>query len=66
MTYRSVRSGATVREVPIRFRDREAGDSKMSSRIVIEALWRVVELRLRAAHFGTPAVRPAPMRSTAF
>ena len=66
VTYRSLRSGATVREVPIRFRDREAGDSKMSSRIVIEALWRVVEMRLRAAHFRTPAVRPAPMRSTAF
>ena len=66
VTYRSLRSGATVREVPIRFRDREAGDSKMSSRIVIEALWRVVELRLRAARFRTPAVRPAPMRSTAF
>ena len=66
VTYRSLRSGATVREVPIRFRDREAGDSKMSSRIVIEALWRVVEMRLRAARFHTPAVRPAPMRSTAF
>ena len=66
VTYRSLRSGATVREVPIRFRDREAGESKMSSRIVIEALWRVVELRLRAARFHTPAVRPAPMRSTAF
>jgi dolichol-phosphate mannosyltransferase len=66
VTYRSLRSGATVREVPIRFRDREAGDSKMSSRIVIEALWRVLEMRLRAARFHAPAVRPAPMRSTAF
>jgi len=66
VTYRSLRSGATVREVPIRFRDREAGESKMSSRIVIEALWRVVELRLRAARFQTPTVRPARMRSTAF
>jgi hypothetical protein len=38
----------------------------MSSRIVIEALWRVLEMRLRAARFHAPAVRPAPMRSTAF
>jgi dolichol-phosphate mannosyltransferase len=47
-TYRAVRAGARVREVPIRFRDRQAGTSKMSSRIVVEALWRVVALRLRA------------------
>jgi len=48
-TYRAVRAGARVQEVPIRFRDRQAGTSKMSSRIVVEALWRVVALRLRAA-----------------
>jgi dolichol-phosphate mannosyltransferase len=47
-TYRAVRAGARVHEVPIRFRDRQAGTSKMSSRIVVEALWRVVALRLRA------------------
>ena len=62
VTYRSLRAGATVREVPIRFRDRQDGDSKMSSRIVLEALWRVVELRLRAARRDTPAMAlvPAP------
>jgi dolichol-phosphate mannosyltransferase len=38
MTYRSKQSGATVTEVPIRFVDRVAGESKMSSAIVIEAL----------------------------
>ncbi len=48
-TYRAVRAGARVHEVPIRFRDRQAGTSKMSSRIVVEALWRVLALRLRAA-----------------
>ena len=47
-TYRAVRAGARVHEVPIRFRDRQAGTSKMSSRIVVEALWRVLALRLRA------------------
>jgi dolichol-phosphate mannosyltransferase len=46
MTYRALRAGARVQEVPILFRDRQAGASKMSSRIVVEALWRVVELRL--------------------
>ncbi|MEA2418284.1 MAG: dolichol-phosphate mannosyltransferase [Thermoleophilaceae bacterium] len=48
VTYRALRSGARVSEVPIRFRDRETGTSKMSSRIVVEALWRVLALRLRA------------------
>jgi dolichol-phosphate mannosyltransferase len=57
VTYRSLRGGANVREVPIRFRDRAAGDSKMSSRIVVEALWRVVQLRLRGARFDAPAPR---------
>jgi dolichol-phosphate mannosyltransferase len=47
LTYRAIRAGARVREVPIRFRDRQVGDSKMSSRIVLEALWRVLALRLR-------------------
>jgi dolichol-phosphate mannosyltransferase len=52
VTYRAIRAGARVREVPIRFRDRRVGASKMSSRIVLEALWRVLELRLRG---WTPA-----------
>jgi dolichol-phosphate mannosyltransferase len=47
VTYRALRSGARVHEVPIVFRDRQAGASKMSSRIVVEALWKVLELRLR-------------------
>jgi len=45
MTYRASRSGARVREVPITFRDRRVGQSKMSRRIVIEALVVVVQLR---------------------
>jgi len=49
LTYRAIRAGARVHEVPIRFRDRQAGESKMSSRIVVEALWRVLALRLRPA-----------------
>ncbi|HEY9370613.1 polyprenol monophosphomannose synthase [Streptomyces sp.] len=41
LAWRTVKSGFTVREVPITFVERERGDSKMSRAIVIEALWRV-------------------------
>jgi hypothetical protein len=46
MTLRASRAGARVVEVPITFRDRRVGQSKMSRRIVVEAL--VVVVRLRA------------------
>ncbi|HEX5828470.1 MAG TPA: polyprenol monophosphomannose synthase [Candidatus Limnocylindrales bacterium] len=45
MTYRASRLGARVAEVPITFRDRRVGQSKMSRRIVVEALFVVVGLR---------------------
>jgi dolichol-phosphate mannosyltransferase len=38
MTYRSKQHGAAITEVPIAFVDRAAGESKMSSFIVVEAL----------------------------
>jgi dolichol-phosphate mannosyltransferase len=38
MTYRARQLGAVITEVPIKFVDREAGESKMSSFIVVEAL----------------------------
>ena len=47
MTYRASRAGARIREVPITFRDRRVGQSKMSRRIVVEALVVVVQLRAR-------------------
>ena len=46
MTYRASRAGARIAEVPITFRDRRVGQSKMSRRIVIEALVVVCQLRL--------------------
>jgi dolichol-phosphate mannosyltransferase len=46
MTYRASRAGARVREVPITFRDRRVGQSKMSRRIVAEALLVVIKLRV--------------------
>ena len=48
VTYRALRRGFRVREVPIRFVDREVGGSKMSRAIVLEAIWKVPLLRLAA------------------
>ncbi|HVC08134.1 MAG TPA: polyprenol monophosphomannose synthase [Solirubrobacterales bacterium] len=45
MTYRVIQRGFRVAEVPIVFRDRQAGSSKMDRSIVIEAAWRVPLLR---------------------
>jgi dolichol-phosphate mannosyltransferase len=47
-TYRALRAGFRVVEVPIRFADREVGGSKMSSAIVLEAIWKVPALRVAA------------------
>jgi len=47
-TYRALRAGFRVVEVPITFVDREVGGSKMSRTIVLEAIWRVPGLRLAA------------------
>jgi dolichol-phosphate mannosyltransferase len=47
-TYRALRAGFRVVEVPITFADREIGGSKMSKAIVAEAIWKVPALRLDA------------------
>ena len=47
-TYRAVRAGFRVVEIPITFVDRTAGGSKMSKAIVLEAMWKVPALRLAA------------------
>jgi dolichol-phosphate mannosyltransferase len=57
MAYRLVRHGAKVVEIPIAFRDRERGESKMSGRIVVEAMvlvagWGVRDLVLRRRRPG--------------
>ncbi len=56
VTYRAVRMGFRVVEVPIVFRDRTVGTSKMSSRIALEAMWAVP--RLRRAGSGRALTRP--------
>jgi dolichol-phosphate mannosyltransferase len=47
LTYRALKAGFHVREVPIVFRERRAGESKMSARIALEAVWKVPALKLR-------------------
>jgi dolichol-phosphate mannosyltransferase len=47
LTYRAVQAGFRVREVPITFRERERGQSKMHWRIAAEAMWLVPGLRFR-------------------
>ena len=47
-TYRVARAGFRVQEVPIAFTDREQGTSKMNGTIVLEAVWKVPLVRLRA------------------
>jgi dolichol-phosphate mannosyltransferase len=48
VTYRALRRGFRVVEIPITFADREVGGSKMSRAIVAEAIWKVPGLRLAA------------------
>jgi len=46
-TYRAIKAGFRVVEVPIVFKDRADGTSKMSKTIVAEAIWRVPAMRFR-------------------
>jgi dolichol-phosphate mannosyltransferase len=52
LTYRAIRRGFRVVEVPIVFHDRRVGDSKMSRAIVAEAIWRVPLLRFKRDRSG--------------
>jgi dolichol-phosphate mannosyltransferase len=61
MTHRAALAGARILEVPITFKDREVGRSKMSRRIIVEAL--VVVVRLRLEQIGASARRLARRRS---
>jgi dolichol-phosphate mannosyltransferase len=47
LTYLAIQAGFTVAEVPILFRERREGHSKMNARIALEAVWKVPALRLR-------------------
>jgi dolichol-phosphate mannosyltransferase len=60
VTYRALLAGFSVHEVPIVFADREAGRSKMSARIALEAMWLVPRLRWSAAAAIARAAGPKP------
>jgi len=47
LTYRTIKAGFRVVELPIVFRDRRVGESKMNARIALEAVWKVPALRRR-------------------
>jgi dolichol-phosphate mannosyltransferase len=47
LTYRALTHGFAVTEVPIVFRDRVLGRSKMSAVIALEAIWMLPQLRFR-------------------
>ena len=48
MSFRAHRKGFRIKEIPIVFTDRTEGQSKMSGRIIREAIWMVWRLRLKA------------------
>src|SRR5829696_5477591 len=58
LTWRVLSLGGTVVEVPIRFRERRLGESKMSAQIALEAAWRVPALR-----YGSGRWRPLEAES---
>ena len=57
LTYRALRAGFRVVEVPIVFRDRLRGRAKMSWRIALEAMWLVPALRRSCAARDVPRAR---------
>jgi dolichol-phosphate mannosyltransferase len=74
LTYRALRSGFRVSEVPIQFHDRTVGQSKISLSIAVEALWLVPVLRFqwlarvpgpRDLPFAEPAGAPESIRPAA-
>jgi dolichol-phosphate mannosyltransferase len=64
LCFRAQRAGFRVAEIPIVFRDRTIGDSKISLPIAFEALWLVPTLRFPALRHVWPA-RDAPLAGTA-
>ncbi len=65
LTYRAVKAGFRVVEVPIIFRDRLRGESKMSPRIAIEAIWLVPRLRYGRQPIAPELEPPAPAGTSA-
>ena len=64
LTYRALQRGFRVVEVPIVFRDRRVGSSKMSRAIVAEAIWRVPLLRFNDGRPGRTVSKAQDPRYT--
>lgn len=69
LNYRATRMGFRVGEIPIIFADRAEGGSKMSKKIVFEAIWRVWQLRWNGlmedlGYFFKGKRRPMPGKRT--
>jgi dolichol-phosphate mannosyltransferase len=62
VTYRAIKAGFTVREIPIVFADRVAGTSKMSARIALEAMVRVPGIKRESARALARLERAAERR----
>jgi dolichol-phosphate mannosyltransferase len=60
MAYVAEKQGYRILEIPIYFEDRRIGQSKMTTRVKLEAAWRVWEIRWRHRH-----VRPVPRTAEA-
>jgi dolichol-phosphate mannosyltransferase len=58
ITYRTIQHGFKVVEVPIVFRDRQVGDSKIDTSVIAEAFWRVPRLRFGKTATGSSLPRP--------
>ena len=54
LTWRTLMLGMKIVEVPIRFRERRLGESKMSAQIALEAAWRVPALRYGPRRWRPP------------
>jgi dolichol-phosphate mannosyltransferase len=52
LTYRALRAGLRVVELPITFRERREGQSKLTGHVALEAAWRIPALRLRGRAEG--------------
>jgi dolichol-phosphate mannosyltransferase len=64
LTYQAIRRGFKVVEVPIVFRDRQAGSSKMDGSIVVEAAWKVPMLRFGRGRARGPSAAAEEGRYT--
>lgn len=63
MTYRAIKAGFHVVEMPIVFEERREGTSKMSPTIFLEALWMVPKLRVEASLRSSRETASDRMRS---